>query len=48
MTTFYLVALYFLMVIDKRQTSINKRVSMNSYMNRKKMYKFQFPINCDS
>lgn len=42
MTTFYLVALYFLMVIDKRQTSVNKRVSMNSYMNWKKCTNFSF------
>ena len=42
MTTFYLVALYFLMVIDKRRTSINKRVSMNSYMNWKKCTNFSF------
>ena len=28
--------IFFWMVIDKRQTSINKRVSMNSYMNWKK------------
>lgn len=42
MTTFYLVALYFLMVIDKRQTSINNRVSMNSYMNWKKCTNFSF------
>lgn len=42
MTTFYLVALDFLMVIDKRQTFINKRVSMNSYMNWKKCTNFSF------
>lgn len=31
------------MIIEKTQTSINLRVSMNSYMKWKKMYEFHSP-----